>query len=56
MISDENMMKRHLMAPTMLQQNGVVERKNRTLMNMTRNTLKAMKVPNYLWGDAVLHS
>ena len=25
-------------------------------MEMTRSTLKAMKVPNYLWGEAVRHS
>ncbi|KAK1423984.1 hypothetical protein QVD17_19295 [Tagetes erecta] len=47
---------RHLTAPYTPQQNGVVERRNRTLMEMTRSILKAMKVPNYLWGEAVRHS
>lgn len=51
-----NGIKRHLTAPYTPQQNGVVERRNRTLMEMTRSTLKAMKVPNYLWGEAVRHS
>ena len=53
---DNNGIKRHLTAPYTPQQNGVVERRNRTLMEMTRSILKAMKVPNYLWGEAVRHS
>lgn len=36
--------------------NGVVERRNRTLMEMTRSMLKAMNMPNYLWGEAVRHA
>lgn len=48
-----NGIKRHLTAPYTPQQNWVVERRNRTLMEMTRSTLKAMKVPNYLWGEEV---
>ena len=47
---------RHLTAPYSPQQNGVVERRNRTLMGMTRSILKAMECPNYLWGEAVRHS
>ena len=39
--------KRHLTAPYTPQQNGVVERRNRTLLEMTRSILKAMNVPNY---------
>lgn len=34
----------------------MVERRNRTLMEMTRSILKAMKVPNYLWGEGVRHA
>lgn len=41
---------RHLTAPYTPQQNGVVERRNRTLMEMTRSIMKAMKVPIFLWG------
>lgn len=47
---------RHLTAPYSPQQNGVVERRNRTLMEMTRSILKAMNVPNYLWGEAARHA
>ena len=47
---------RHLTAPYTPQQNGVVERRNRTLLEMTRSILKHMEVPNYLWGEAVRHS
>ncbi|KAG7568389.1 Zinc finger CCHC-type [Arabidopsis thaliana x Arabidopsis arenosa] len=47
---------RHLTAPYSPQQNGVVERRNRTLMGMTRSILKHMNVPNYLWGEAVRHA
>ena len=48
--------KRHLTAPYTPQQNGVVERRNRTLMEMTRSMLKATNVPNYMWGEAVRHA
>ncbi|CAA7058194.1 unnamed protein product [Microthlaspi erraticum] len=48
--------KRHLTAPYSPQQNGVVERRNRTLLEMTRSTMKHMGVPNYLWGEAVRHA
>lgn len=48
--------KRHLTAPYSPQQNGVVERRNRTLMEMTRSILKHRNVPNYLWGEAVRHA
>ena len=47
---------RHLTAPYTPQQNGVVERRNRTLMEMTRSILKHMNLPNYLWGEAVIHA
>ena len=51
-----NGIKRHLTAPYSPQQNGVVERRNRTLLEMTRSILKHMSVPNLLWGEAVRHS
>lgn len=41
---------RHLTAPYTPQQNGVVERRNRTLLGMTRSILKHTKMPNYMWG------
>lgn len=52
----ESGIRRHLTAPYSPQQNGVVERRNRTLMEMTRSIMKHMSVPNYLWGEAVRHS
>lgn len=47
---------RHLTAPYTPQQNGVVERRNRTMMEMTRSILKHMHLPNYLWGEAIRHT
>lgn len=35
------------------QQNGVPERKNRTVMNMARSMLSMRKVPKLLWAEAV---
>lgn len=35
------------------QQNGVVERKNRTIMDMARSMLKAKHLPNDYWAEAV---
>ena len=53
---DQHGIKCHLTAPYSPQQNGVVERRNRTLMEMTRSMMKHMSVPSYLWGEAVRHS
>lgn len=39
---------RHLTALYTPQQNGVVERRNKTLLEMTRSLLKHMNIPNYL--------
>lgn len=43
---------RHLTAPYSPQQNEVVERRNRTLLEMTRSILKHMNVPKYMWGGS----
>lgn len=53
---EENGISRHLTTPYTPQQNGVVERRNRTLMEMTRSILNGLKIPNILWGEAVQHS
>lgn len=47
---------RELTAPYSPQQNGVVERRNRTVMSMARSLLKSMNVPGRFWGEAVRHS
>ena len=36
------------------QQNGVVERRNQSVVEMARCMLKAMSVPARFWGEAVL--
>ena len=53
---EDSGIKRHLTAPYTPQQNGVVERRNRTLMEMMRSILKDMRIPNFLWGEATRHS
>jgi len=35
------------------QQNGVVERRNRTLMEMVRCMLSHSTLPDFLWGEAL---
>ncbi|KAK9059981.1 hypothetical protein SSX86_020685 [Deinandra increscens subsp. villosa] len=51
-----NGIKRLLTAPYSPQQNGTVERRNRSIMNMTRSILKAMGMPLKYWAEAVRHS
>ena len=50
---NRNGIKRELTAPYSPHQNGVAERKNRTLMSMVRAMLKAKDLPRELWGEAV---
>nr|GEZ12534.1 retrovirus-related Pol polyprotein from transposon TNT 1-94 [Tanacetum cinerariifolium] len=44
---------RFLTAPYSSQQNGVVERKNRTILNMVRSMLKSKKMPKEFCAEAV---
>ena len=37
-------------------QNGIAERKNRHLLEVTRSIMFSAKIPKYLWGDALLHA
>jgi transposase InsO family protein len=46
--------KRQLTAPYSPQQNGVVERRNQTVVAAARSMLKAANVPAYFWGEAVV--
>lgn len=53
---EEDGITRHFSAPYTPQKNGIVERRNRTLIEMSRSLLKEMKMPNYIWGVAVQHA
>ena len=44
---------RQLTLPYTPQQNGVSERKNRTVMEMARCLLLKKKIPNQFWAEAV---
>ncbi|KAK2989292.1 hypothetical protein RJ640_027329 [Escallonia rubra] len=50
---EENGIRRPLTIPYSPQQNGVVERKNRSIMNMTRSMLKSKNLPKEFWAKAV---
>jgi hypothetical protein len=41
------------MMPRSPQQNGVVKRNNRSILNMVRNMLKTKKMPNEFWVKAI---
>ena len=50
---EEEGIKHEFSAPYTPQQNGVVERKNRTLIDMARTMLGEFKTPEYFWTEAV---
>jgi transposase InsO family protein len=50
---EEEGIKHEFSAPYTPQQNGVVERKNRTLIDMTRTMLGEFKTPERFWPEAV---
>nr|GEY20985.1 zinc finger, CCHC-type [Tanacetum cinerariifolium] len=52
----ENGIIRQLTAPYSPQQNGVVERKNRTILSTTRCMMKATGTPQKFWAEAVRHA
>ena len=49
----ETGIKQEFSAPGTPQQNGVVERKNRTLIEAARTMLEEAKLPTYFWAEAV---
>ncbi|KAL8146362.1 hypothetical protein AgCh_004198 [Apium graveolens] len=49
----ENGIKQEFSAPGTPQQNGVVERKNRTLIEAARTMLDEAKLPTYFWAEVV---
>ncbi|KAJ9560140.1 hypothetical protein OSB04_005300 [Centaurea solstitialis] len=53
MYCDETGLNHQFSAPYSPQQNGVVERRNRMVIEMARSMMKYMKVPEVLWGEAV---
>lgn len=49
----ENGIIHYMTAPYSPQQNGVVERRNQTVVSMARSLLKSKNVPGKFWGEAV---
>ena len=49
---DKGISRQHL-APRTPQRNGVVERKNRTLIEAARTMLSESRLPMYFWAEAV---
>jgi hypothetical protein len=46
---------RHLTAPYTPEQNGIIKRRNQSVLRMACSMLKAMSMPNwFLWGGGVL--
>jgi len=50
---DEEGIKHEFFAPYTPQQNGIVERKNRTLIEATRTMLDEYKTPDIFWAEAI---
>ena len=55
-VCEQGGIKHQFTAPYTPQQNGVVERKNRSVMEMARSLLKSMEIPGIFWAEAVRHS
>jgi transposase InsO family protein len=50
----EEGIRHHLTAPYTPEQNEVVERRNQTVMGMAHSMLKALKMSEWFWGEAVV--
>jgi transposase InsO family protein len=50
---EEEAIKHEFSSPYTPQQNGVVERKNRTLLDMARTMLDEYKTPDRFWAEAI---
>jgi transposase InsO family protein len=50
---EEEGIKHEFSFPYTPQQNGVVERKNRTLLDMARTMLDEYKTPDWFWAEAI---
>ena len=53
-LCEEEGIRRQLTIPRTPQQNGVAERRNRTLLDMSRSMMAQAKFPISFWGDALL--
>ena len=51
---EEKGIQRQLTIPRTPQQNGVAERRNRTLLDMVRSMMAHASLPISFWGDALL--
>ena len=52
-VLDQNGIKRRLTVPHLPEQNGIAERKNRTLIETTSCLLLHSNIPSHLWAEAV---
>jgi transposase InsO family protein len=50
---EEEGIKHEFSSPYKLHQNGIVERKNRTLLDMVRTMLDEYKTPYRFWAEAI---
>ncbi|KAH9751570.1 hypothetical protein KPL71_014344 [Citrus sinensis] len=53
---EANGIRRPLTVPRSPQQNGVAERKNRTILDMARSMLKSKRLPKEFWAEAVAYT
>lgn len=49
---NEEGIKNKVTTPNKPQHNGITDRKNQSILNMTRSMLKAKDMPNKFWGEA----
>ena len=56
MFCEEHGIEHELTNPYTPQHNGTIERRNRTLLDMTRSILKEKNLPKQLWGKAITTS
>ena len=50
---EANGIRRPLTVPRSPQQNGVAEKKNRTILDVARNMLKSKRLPKEFWAEAI---
>jgi transposase InsO family protein len=50
---EKHEIRRFLIAPYTPQQNGIAEKKNRTILDMVRSMIKTKEMPKEFWVEAV---